>query len=65
MARDPVLLVAYVALSLWASATVIVGLLVHFGRGGEQYQPWILPMCLITGIAAFLVDRLKKARGWS
>lgn len=65
MTRDPVLLGAYAALSLWTSATIIVGLLVHFGRGGEQYQPWIVPMCLITGIASFLVDRLKKARGCS
>lgn len=62
MTRDPVLLIAYVALSLWTLATVIVALLVHFGSSGEQYQPWIVPMCLLTSSGAMLVDRLKKSR---
>ena len=65
MTRDPVLLVAYVALSLWTSATIMVGLLYHFGSSGEQFQPWVLPMCLLTSSAAILVDRLKKTRSRS
>mgnify|MGYP001627263908 CR=1 FL=1 len=61
--REPVVTVAYVALSVWVLATITVGVLYHFGSNGEQYQPWVLPMGLLTIGGAIAVDRMKKARG--
>jgi hypothetical protein len=63
MSRDTVVIAAYVALSVWVFATITVGFLYHFGNNGGQYQPWVLPMGLLTISGAIVVDRIKKARG--
>jgi hypothetical protein len=63
MARDPVILAAYVMLSLWMAATLLVGALYHFSGDGDRYQPWVFPMCMITFAGALIVDRLRKRRG--
>jgi len=46
MTRDPGTLIAYAALSVWAIATAVVGLLFHFGNVPGRFQPWMFPMCM-------------------
>jgi hypothetical protein len=53
---------AKVAVNLWALATVVVGLLYHFGTDGDRFEPWISPMCMTTLAGAFLVQCLSKRR---
>lgn len=60
--RDPVLLAAYVTLGLWMAATLLVGSLYHFSSGGDRYQPWVFPMCMVTFAGALIIDRLRKRR---
>jgi len=62
MTRDPVSLTAYAALTVWSIATVVVGLLYHFGNDPDSFQPWIFPMCMATFAGALVVDRLAKRR---
>lgn len=62
MARNPLTAAAYAGLGLWVLATVTVGLLYHFADNGDQYQPWVFPMCMVTFGGALLLDRLKKSR---
>lgn len=62
MIRDPLYVAANAALAVWTLATVIVGLLYHFGANGDQYQPWVFPMSMGTAGGAILLDRLKKSR---
>lgn len=62
MSRDPVVLVAKVALIAWTIATLTLGALSHFADDGARYQPWVLPMCILTLMGAILVDRAVKAR---
>jgi len=61
MSRDPII-PAQIGLILWTIATVVVGLLFHFSGDAARYQPWIVPMCLLTPAGAILVDRLAKSR---
>lgn len=65
MTRDPITIAAHAALALLVIATASVGLLYHFGTGGDRYQPWVFPMCMATFAAALLVDRLSKNRSRS
>ena len=62
MSRDRLILAAKIGLALWTIATVAVGLLVHFSGDAVRYQPWIVPMCLLTTMGAIGVDRLIKSR---
>lgn len=62
MTRDPTTLAAYALLALWTIATVVVGLLYHFGSDGDRFQPWIFPMCMATFAGGLLVARLAKKR---
>ena len=62
MNRDPVTIAAYAALTLLTIATVVVGLLYHFGSDGDRLQPWIFPMCMATFAGALLVGRRAKKR---
>ena len=63
MTRDPVTLIAYVALGLWMAVTLLVGALYHFASDGDRYQPWVFPMCMVTFAGALIIDRLRKRRG--
>jgi len=63
MTRDPILLTAYVMLGFWVAATLLVGSLYHFSSGGDRYQPWVFPMCMVTFAGALIIDRLSKRRG--
>lgn len=62
MTRDPLTVAAYAARGLWMLATVAVGLLYHFGDNGDRYQPWVLPMCMVTFGGALLLERLRRSR---
>lgn len=62
MTRDPVTITACVALTVWAVATAVVGLLYHFGDDPDRFQPWIFPMCMATFFGGLLLDRLSKKR---
>ena len=62
MSRDPIILAAQIGLISWTIATVVVGFLFHFSGDAARYQPWLVPMCLLTPAGAILVDRLARSR---
>ncbi|MFS0711762.1 hypothetical protein [Brevundimonas phoenicis] len=53
---------AYVGLGVLAIATITVGALYHFASNGDRFQPWLLPMCILTLFGSVVVDRFVKSR---
>jgi hypothetical protein len=60
--KDLPTVAAYLALGIWTFATVVVGAIYYFASNGERFQPWLLPMCVLTVFGAVLVGRFVKSR---
>jgi hypothetical protein len=56
------IIIAYGVLALIAGATVIIGLLFHFSKSSVSFEPWISPLCLLTGLSAPIASHYIRSK---